>query len=51
MVLRQGSLLHQMLLVTEEITVTIAACKVQGQSEFSSNAAKVELLSSCLNNL
>lgn len=46
-----GSRQHQMLPVTWEITVTIATYQVQGQSEFSANAAKVEFLSSCLNNL
>lgn len=46
-----GSLQHQMLPVTWEITLTIAPYQVQGQNEFSANAAKVEFLSSCLNNL
>lgn len=34
-----------------EITLTIATYQVQGQSEFSADPAKVEFLSSCLNNV
>lgn len=46
-----GSLQHQMLPVTWEITLTIATHQVRDQSEFSANAAKIEVLSHCLNNL
>lgn len=46
-----GSLQHQMLPVTWEITLTMATYQVQGQSEFSADRAKAEFLSSCLNNL
>ena len=49
--LGRGSWQQQMLPVTWEITLTIATYQVQGQSELLANAAKVEFLSSCLNNL
>ena len=51
LLLSLGSLQHQMLLVTWEITLTIVTYQVQGQSKFSASAAKIEVFSSCLNNL
>lgn len=46
-----GLIANQMLPVTWEITLTIATYQIQGQSEYSADPAKVEFLSSCLNNL
>lgn len=48
-VLSLHSLQQQMLLVTREISMTIAVYQVQGHSESSAMTVQVEFLRSCLN--